>query len=964
MKNRPDLINSPRLRLTQRIQNRIANSPSSYLFYAFIIPVAMTYLLYLSLGIHPFGDGSVLVLDLNGQYVYFFESLRNAIYGQGSFLYTFFRALGGEYMGMYAYYLASPLSYIVALFPQDRILEALLTIILLKAGLCGFTFGFYLHKHSEHPNKSMVVAFSVMYALCAFAVVHQNNIMWTDALIWLPIVTYSVEQLIKNHKYKLFVISLSLCIMSNYYIGYMVCLWCVIYFFYYLLAHSAEIKNPHGERAHGVRAFVRFSLFSVLSACISSFILLAAYYSLSFGKSDFSTPNWSLSARFDIFDFFTKFLTGAYDTVRPEGLPFVYCGLLAVICAPVYFMTKNISVREKVASLSVLGILALSFIASPLDLIWHGFQSPNWLNNRYSFIFCFMLLILAYKGFANLRRCNEKFILAICAFIILFIVIAQKQEFKTYLVTEEKLSVFATVWLSIIVTVVILVFLCILIRTSDYKKRDGVTAVLAAVICIEVFLSALSCVVGFDDDVSYSSYSGYNSFLTNLRPMVEEVEEGDSSFYRMEKTTHRKYNDNMALGIRGLSNSTSTLNTSTIQFLENLGYTSRSHLSQYRGGNPVNDSLLGIKYIIDSHGSDKLSSYNTLYLEGKNYDVYKNPYALSLAYGVSSQINEFDFSDYATLFEKLNALVGALRGNDTPSELFIPLKEYDESYIGCTQTESYFKTIYTANTQEGLATVSYTFTATESAEYYFFAPSNNPKKCTIAVNGTSLGEYLGNDGRHIFSLGWYDEGDTVNIEITLGEDQMNIIPYIDYIWYLDRENFDEAFADLADNPQFIIADEYEEDCLSGTIKTAQQTTTVMSTITYDKGWKVYVDGNEVETYQALDALVAFDIEGSGEHTLTLKYMPDIYVVGLCLSAFGIGVFVLICIVDFVLKRTLLKSKIRKPLNTPWVLDDFDEDYKQFMSLPNEAVDIAKKRTFCGYIASLFKNNNNDDNGDE
>ena len=85
--------------------------------------------LYIAMEIHPFGNGTVLVLDLNGQYVYFFEALRNMVYGEGSLLYTFFRGLGGEFMGMYAYYLASPLSYLVALFPQDRIQEALIAAV-------------------------------------------------------------------------------------------------------------------------------------------------------------------------------------------------------------------------------------------------------------------------------------------------------------------------------------------------------------------------------------------------------------------------------------------------------------------------------------------------------------------------------------------------------------------------------------------------------------------------------------------------------------------------------------------------------------------------------------------------------------------------------------------------------------------------------------------------------------------
>ena len=424
--------NTPRTWLLN-IQKRISSSPSSYLAFCFLIPVLLMYLIYLAMEIHPFGDGSVLVLDLNGQYVYFFEALRNAVTGDGSLLYSFYRSLGGEFMGMYAYYLASPLSYIVVLFPQHRILEALLTIILLKTGLCGFTFGYYLHKNSSKPNKIVVLTFSVMYALCAFAVVHQNNMMWTDALIWLPILTYGIEQLIKNGKYKLFVVALSLSLMSNFYIGYMVCIYSALYFLYYYFANSPELLNPKQKKLHFLKTGIRFGFFAILSAAISAVILLSAYYSLSFGKNDFSNPNWSIYSKFEILDFFTKFLPGSYDTVRPEGLPFVYCGLLTLILLPVYFLSKNIRSREKVASVLFISAFVISFIINPLDLIWHGFQTPNWLNYRYSFMLCFFLLVIAYKGFGNLRKASEKFILAICAFIILFVAICQKMEFETYI---------------------------------------------------------------------------------------------------------------------------------------------------------------------------------------------------------------------------------------------------------------------------------------------------------------------------------------------------------------------------------------------------------------------------------------------------------------------------------------------------------------------------------------------------
>ena len=196
-----------------------------------LLPAVIMYLIYLAKGLHPFGNGSVLVLDLNAQYVYFFEALRNAVTGDASLLYSFCRSLGGEFLGIYAYYIASPLSYIVCLFPQKRMLEALLTLFLLKTAICGVTFGFYMKKTLRTPNAYAILLFSTFFALSSYAVVQQHNTMWIDAVMWLPLLTYGMEQLIKYGKFKMYTIFLALTVFSNYYIGYMICIYCFIYFF-------------------------------------------------------------------------------------------------------------------------------------------------------------------------------------------------------------------------------------------------------------------------------------------------------------------------------------------------------------------------------------------------------------------------------------------------------------------------------------------------------------------------------------------------------------------------------------------------------------------------------------------------------------------------------------------------------------------------------------------------------------
>ena len=70
-------------------------------FFVFFLPVAIMFSAYAFFKIHPIGDSSVLVLDLNGQYVYYYEQFRDAFHGNGSFIYNWSRNLSGEMFGVF-----------------------------------------------------------------------------------------------------------------------------------------------------------------------------------------------------------------------------------------------------------------------------------------------------------------------------------------------------------------------------------------------------------------------------------------------------------------------------------------------------------------------------------------------------------------------------------------------------------------------------------------------------------------------------------------------------------------------------------------------------------------------------------------------------------------------------------------------------------------------------------------------
>jgi len=678
-----------------------------YLGLAFAIPTVIMYLIYVAMEIHPIGNGSVLVLDLNGQYVSFFEGLRHFIYGDASLIYSFARSLGGEFMGMYAYYLASPFSYIVGLFPENMILEALLTIFLLKTGICGFTFGFYLHKTNKDKklNKVAVIAFSILYALSAYCVVQQHNTMWIDAVMWLPLITYGIEELIKKGHFKMYVIFLALTVMSNFYIGWMVCIYCAVYFFVYYFMHNENYRNnPYREKKHFPKSFLRMGLFSAIAVAISAVIILTAYYSLSFGKNTFSSTNWSFVMRFDVLDIVAKFLPSSYDTVRPEGLPFVYCGVITLFLVPIFFCSRKFSLREKIMSGILIAFFILSFAISPVDIFWHGFQKPNWLNYRYSFMLCFFLLVIAYKALTEIRHTSSKIILVIAGFLVLAAGILQKLEFSTYFLDnrieeygtlgwesgtvmkwqEGKLLTIECIWMTVLCVIVYLIVLSVIKRA---KAPRNISLIMVVLISLEVFTNGLVCCLSLGRDVVYTSYKTYHDYMDPLKYTVETVKKSDDSFYRLETVKHRTSNDNFALDVYGITNSTSTLNATTINFISNMGYVGQSHDSRYYSGNVVADSLFNVKYVLIGE-NDTESEYRIvnklfddeqfyfMYHTDKSYTVYQNLHYLSLAYAVDPDIGDLDLADFQNPYDSINAMITKMLGETEVVEVFKPIDKY------------------------------------------------------------------------------------------------------------------------------------------------------------------------------------------------------------------------------------------------------------------------------------------------
>ena len=121
---------------------------------AFLIPFLICIGICIGNGIFPLGNSCMLHVDMYHQYCPFFTEFLDKLQNGGSLLYTWNLGLGSDFVSLYAYYLASPLNWLIILCPKAYVIEFMTLLILLKIAFCGLTFFIFL---SVLPIKGLYI---------------------------------------------------------------------------------------------------------------------------------------------------------------------------------------------------------------------------------------------------------------------------------------------------------------------------------------------------------------------------------------------------------------------------------------------------------------------------------------------------------------------------------------------------------------------------------------------------------------------------------------------------------------------------------------------------------------------------------------------------------------------------------------------------------------------------------------
>ena len=405
-----------------------------YLLLSFFLPVLLLEGIVIAEKIQPFGSESFLIVDALHQYLPFFADYQEKLKSMDSMFYSFHAGLGYNFLGLWAYYLASPLNLVIALVSKSMLTMILSHLYVLKIALCCFTAAFYFRKRRGKDEIS-IVAFGMAYGLCSYMVGYSWNIMWMEVMMMLPLILYGIDKLIKEHDGRLYCFALFISLWCNFYMSYMTCLFLILW--YLLYSH----KNVKEFFTNGFR----FAGYSLLSGAMAAVVLLPAYLGImqtSSAKLQFPKELWygTFGNLFSRHFLGTTPLTMAVDDSKIN----LYCGILTLLMAGFYLAVREIRLIDKIRRLLLLVFLFFSFNMPVLGYVWHGFHDQYGIPNRFAFLYIFALLAMAYEGYCVLVRGKRKVSLWIY-FAVILCGILIGITMKTSTVKLEMKTVYATV---------------------------------------------------------------------------------------------------------------------------------------------------------------------------------------------------------------------------------------------------------------------------------------------------------------------------------------------------------------------------------------------------------------------------------------------------------------------------------------------------------------------------------------
>ncbi len=901
----------------------------NYTALAFFLPISLMLVIFFITSVTPFGSYTILYSDNYHQYYPFFRQFRQALRSGDGLLWTWSVGMGMDYLGLIAYYLASPLNLLSVLVPEKWVLSYFTLLMPIKLGLASGFFAIMLKKLFGQEDLSLPL-FGSCYALCAWALGYQWNIMWLDTFALLPLMALGTVRLLREHKYLLYTLVLALSILSNYYIGFFICIFVFLLFWCYEICRFQSISRFFSDLymigyftilAIGMTAILSLPTLAALQDTYSSVNQFPENFDLNIVASEAETaareawsvykiakeagnaafPQWvdamlaSLPPLFDGMRQIAGQVGGGQTPTYMDGLPNLYCGVLPLAMAMLFLLSKHVRLRDKLCSVGLLVLFMLSFLLRQLDYIWHGFHFTNQIPYRFSFLYSFVVLYMAYRAWLLRRTFPLWKILTAGALTAVFLLLGghDNSDILYWLFNFLFLGLYLICMIASHSRCSLLLkaltgaspenesptVIHIIRREAGLRRRKWASTALAATMVLELVLHTALFFSGFS--IADYDYPKKEDSAAALFQKIEVLDDGSSLFYRTEVTHAQTLNDGALNGYYGISTFTSSANVATTEFMQCLGAAAYNSWNRYcfEESSPVSNLFLNLKYLVERDHSTQGNAYFDPVLQENSLTLLQNNAYLPLGFLAESSLADLEFSTNNHSFAFQNKLFRDATGYADAVWKNVAARDVTITTTGDIKISQENLSGYTSfSTGAEGGTMSYVYNITQEGYLCLDLNLYKQKKFSVYHNGKKLYD---EDYSLSQMLGVADvkPGDTVEVRITCKENLASTSISVKAA-VLDEKTFRAGYEIL--NASTLQLTHFSTDYICGTID-CNRRGLLYTSIPQDGNWVAFVDGQKADITLVGDCMIGIPLT-EGSHTVEFRYENKAFHLGVWITA--------------------------------------------------------------------------------
>ena len=787
------------------------------------------------------------------------DYFRQQFYATGKLFPEFAANLGGgQNIYHFAYYgLYSPLILPSYLLPFVKMSDYIMAVSI--TGLIASVLLFYYWLKSRKTDTGTAFILSLMFLLAGPMIgQYSGQIMFVDYMPFLCLALIGVDRYFEQEKSGLFTVSVFLMIMTSFYFSIGGMLSLVLY------GLHRYFEQREGNRVT-VRSFLRdglcFVRSMILAVLMSGFFLVPTALALTGGRS--KEQNTSFAS------FFIPQITVERFSYSIYGI-----GLTTLVITVLLTGLLYRKVYEKVLTYGCVIVLVIPVFAYLLN-------GGLYIRDK---VFIPFLPLLCYLISIYLEKCRKRelsFIAGMIPYIIttIFVYMARNQ-FVSKGIGE---SIWKVLLAESILFLICYVLYCALKRYHKETKEILMLA-LPSVICLAVTMNTFYQMKP-DRYVSRKLYRDVTG--EQNRQAVKEALK-DDGYYRTEQMGSDDENAADLNRIWDVEQNITSIYSSAYnpdyqtfrQKTFGLEEPFRNGMMQSVSKNPVFQRMMGVRYIV----SDSDVPGYTLVKKCGTTGIYQNKDAAPVMYATDRVMTEEEYKKLTFPYNQTAFLEYAVVGEHTESSDQNIMTAYEPVSLKMANNRTTGGAEQKTMQQEGQKQILF---------LRFRVDNAHPNKdVAVWINGIrnklSAKDHVYYNENKIFTYAvpLKDGEDTISVTFGKGKYQLSHVQA-----YLG--SLPERSELLYQSEIQVDKKQTEDNVIQGTIRVKKDGWFITS-IPYDKHFKIYIDGKETKIQKVNTAFLGCKIE-SGNHEVKIIYHAPGTTTGKVLSLIGIAGFVLVLV---------------------------------------------------------------------